>query len=337
VSPPPPISVLLPVRDGAATLEEAIASVEAQTDPDFEVLAVDDGSADATPDILEAWAGRDSRVRVLRQPASGIVAALERSRGEARGRYLARMDADDVCEPERLARQRELLEAESTLVGCGCFVRYFPREAVREGARRYEAWMNSSSSAEEVERDVFVECPLAHPTFFLRAAAVQAVGGYRDPGWAEDHDLVLRLWEAGGRLAKVPEVLLRWREGEERLSRVDATYALEAFVRCKVHFLRRTLLSERQGAIVWGAGPVGKAFARELIRGGVPLLGFVEVDPRKIGQEIHGAPVVDTDTGLTYRGGLHLAAVGQAGARDTLRSILSGGGLKEMRDFVAVA
>ena len=63
----------------------------------------------------------------------------------------------------------------------------------------------------------------------------------------------------------------------------------------------------------------------------------MEVDPRKIGQEIHGAPVLDTDRGLTYRTGLHLAAVGQAGARDTLRGILSGSGLKEMRDFVAVA
>jgi glycosyltransferase involved in cell wall biosynthesis len=337
VSTPPPISVLLPVRDGADTLEEAIASVEAQTDPDFEVLAVDDGSTDETPGILAAWAGRDPRVRVLRQAAGGIVAALERSRAEARGRFLARMDADDVCEPRRLARQRELLEAETTLVGCGCFVRYFPRSAVRAGARRYEEWMNSSCSPEDIERNVFVECPLAHPTFFLRAEAVQAVGGYRDPGWAEDHDLLLRLWEAGGRLAKVPEVLFRWREGEERLSRVGATYAPEAFVRCKVHFLRRTLLREREGVIVWGAGPVGKAFARELIRGGVPLLAFVEVDPRKLGQEIHGAPVVDTDTGLTHRRGLHLAAVGQAGARDTLRGILSGDGLKEMRDFVAVA
>jgi len=337
VKTPPPISVLLPVRDGAATLEDAIASMEAQTDPDFEVLAVDDGSTDATPDILQAWAERDSRVRVLRQPAGGIVVALERSRAEARGRFLARMDADDVCEPERLARQRELLEAERTLVGCGCFVRYFPREAVRAGARRYEEWMNGSSSAEDVEREVFVECPLAHPTFFLRADSVHAVGGYRDPGWAEDHDLVLRLWEAGGRLAKVPEVLFRWREGEERLSRVGATYAPEAFVQCKVHFLRRTLLRDREGAIVWGAGPVGKAFARELLRGGVPLKGFVEVDPRKIGQEIHGAPVLDTDAGLTHRRGLHLAAVGQPGARNTLRGILSGAGFKEMRDFVAVA
>jgi glycosyltransferase involved in cell wall biosynthesis len=337
VTAPPPISVLLPVRDGAATLEDAIASVEAQTDPDFEVLAVDDGSTDATPDILEAWARRDARVRVLRQPAGGIVVALERSRSEARGRYLARMDADDVCEPERMARQRELLEAEKMLVGCGCFVRYFPREAVRAGARRYERWMNGSSSAEDVERELFVECPLAHPTFFLRADSVQAVGGYRDPGWAEDHDLVLRLWEAGGRLAKVPEILFRWREGDGRLSRVGATYAQEAFVRCKVHFLRRTLLRHREGAIIWGAGPVGKAFARELIRGGVPLRAFVEVDPRKIGQEIHGAPVLDTDAGLKHRTGLHLAAVGQPGARSTLRGILSEAGLREMRDFVAVA
>jgi glycosyltransferase involved in cell wall biosynthesis len=337
VTAPPPISILLPVRNAAGTLQEAIASVVAQTDPDFEVLAIDDGSTDDSPALLDEWAFRDPRVRVLRQPARGIVPALERARSRARGRFLARMDADDRCTPERLARQRERLEAEPSLTGCGSFVRYFPRTEVLDGARRYEAWMNGSSSPDDVERELFVECPLAHPTFFLRAQAVEAVGGYRDPGWAEDYDLVMRLWEGGGRFAKVPEVLLHWRESPARLSRVGSVYAPEAFVRCKVHYLRRTLLRDREGALVWGAGPVGKSFAVELANAGIEVRAFVEVDPRKIGQEIHGAPVLDTAAGLERRAALHLAAVGQAGARDTLRSVLAGAGFTEMLDFVAVA
>lgn len=333
----PTVSVLFPVRDAGAHLDEAMQSLVSQTLEDIEILAVDDGSTDGSVEALDAWARRDRRVQVLRQAPAGIVAALERARAETRAPYLARMDADDVSHPERLAGQLALMEASPELVACGCRVRYFPGAALRDGARRYERWLNASTTPDEVARAIFVECPLAHPTFFLRSAAVEAVGGYRRRPWAEDYDLLLRLWAAGGRLAKVAETLLSWREGPERLSRTDPTYGADAFVACKAHHLARTLLSGRDAAVIWGAGPVGKRFARALMPLGVRVDAFVELDPRKIGQRIHGAPVLDTHAGLAIRGPLHLAAVGQAGARTRLEALLEGAGLRPLEDFVAVA
>lgn len=333
----PVVSVLLPVRDGARWLPEAVASLEAQTLDAFEVLAVDDGSDDATPEILEAWAGRDPRVRLLRQERRGIVAALERARAEARAPWLARMDADDVALPRRLEAQLALTEADPAVVACGTLVEYFPRGRLRGGALRYERWINGLVEPEEIVRDLFVECPLPHPTFFLRADAVDAVGGYRNPGWPEDYDLVFRLWQAGGRLAKVPEVLLRWRERPDRLSRTDPRYASEAFRRCKVHWLGRTLLQRRRGVVVWGAGPTGKAFARTLLDAGEALRAFVDLDPRKVGQEIHGAPVVEPAGVEAYRDALSVAAVGQPGVRAEIRRSLREMGWEEGEEFVAVA
>ena len=325
------------MRDGGAHLSACISSLGAQTFGGYEVLAVDDGSTDGSAQVLEAWSSEDPRVRVFRLPSSGLVVALETARQVSRGRYLARMDADDVAEPTRLEQQLALMESRADLVGCGCRIRYFPDDLVQGGARRYEKWLNSLISPEDIERDLFVECPLAHPTFFLRAEAVEAVGGYRDQGWPEDYDLILRLWEGGGRFAKVPEVLLHWREGAARHSRVDEAYREAAFRLLKVHFLRRTLLTGRDGAVVWGAGPTGKAFAQTLLAAGVRLRAFVDLDRRKIGQRIHGVPVVAPDGVLGFPGALCLAAVGQPGARAEIRQTLNEFGWSEMVDFVAVA
>ncbi|NIR78836.1 MAG: hypothetical protein GWO00_10780 [Gemmatimonadetes bacterium] len=89
--------------------------------------------------------------------------------------------------------------------------------------------------------------------------------------------------------------------------------------------------------VIWGSGPVGKAMSRALRGAGVPLAAFVDLDPRKIGQEIHGAPVVGPSEGIRYDRALHLAAVGQKGARGRIVGLLEEAGKRPMEDFVAVA
>jgi glycosyltransferase involved in cell wall biosynthesis len=329
------ISVLLPCRDTATTLADAVASLQAQTCSDFEVIAVNDGSRDETGRALDAWAARDRRVRVLHTPARGIVAALEADRAVALGEFCARMDADDLARPERFARQLAFLDAQPMTAACGTLVRYFPRAALRDGARRYERWINGLVTAGDLERELFVECPLPHPTLMVRRAVLDAVGGYRDAGWPEDYDLVLRLWAAGHGLGKVNEVLLDWRESTGRLSRTDPRYGEDAFRRCKVHYLGRRIAG--RAVVVWGAGPVGKSFARALVAAGHTLAAFVDLDPRKIGQEIHGVPVVAPAGIEAHRGAFCVAAVGSPGARDEIRAALTAAGWTEPNEWCAVA
>lgn len=333
----PRVSVLLPCRDAAEHLPAAVDSLASQTFRDFEVIAIDDGSRDATPDHLAGWASRDPRVHLVRSDPRGIVPALRDALRLASGEIVARMDADDIAEPTRLERQLDLLDARPEIAACGVGVRYFPRPAVRDGALRYERWLNSLTEPDELARDIFVECPIAHPALMVRREVLLSVGGYCDMGWPEDYDLILRLWATGHGLANVGEVLLLWRESMGRASRTDPRYSADAFRRCKVQFLRQTLLNDRDGAVVCGAGPTGKAFARELQRQGVEVLAFVDLDPRKIGQQIHGAPVIGADEVHRYRGALGFAAVGSEGARSRIRAMLTGSGWEEGRDFVAVA
>ena len=332
---PPRVSVLLPCRNAENTLEAAVYSLETQTYADFDVIAVSDGSTDRTNEILEAWARRDSRVRVNSIEHQGIVGALNFAAKHATGALLARMDADDVAYPERLERQVAFLDEHSSLAGCGTGVRYIPTQDVRDGARRYERWINSVVSPDEIERDLFVECPIAHPTLVLRKDRFDAVGGYRDVAWPEDYDLVLRLWAAGHRLGKVPEVLLDWRESADRASRTDPRYSEDAFRRCKIAFIGQRINGRR--VVVNGAGPVGKSFARALLEAGHTLAAFVEVDPRKIGQHIHGVPVIRTEELNSYSECYVLAAVGSDRARADIRADLDARGFKEIHDYCAVA
>jgi glycosyltransferase involved in cell wall biosynthesis len=332
----PLVSALLPVRDEAAFLADALASLSAQTLADFEVLVVDDGSTDGSAEIAEAHARDDGRFRVIRQEPAGIVAALERGRGEARGRLIARMDGDDVALPERLEAQVAALE-DPELSACGGRVAYFPEEAVRDGALRYERWLNGLVTAEAAARDVFVECPLPHPALTIRANVLAEVGGYRDPGWPEDYDLVLRLWAAGHRFRNVEALVLRWRDHGARRSRSDPAYSLGAFVRCKVHHLRGTLLRGFPSVVVWGAGPIGKSFARELQAQSVPVAAFVDVDPRKIGHDVHGAPVVGIEDAPRYREAFAIGAVAGEVARAEIREAVAAEGRCDGVDFVAVA
>jgi glycosyltransferase involved in cell wall biosynthesis len=326
----PSVSVLLPVRDEEPYLAECLESLSAQTLPDFEVVVVDDGSADATPEILAAHARADPRFRVLRQEPAGMVAASERARTEAQAPLIARMDADDVALPERLELQVAAIEEEG-LAAVGGQVEYFPEPT--DGMRAYAGWLNSLVTVDAARRDLWIECPLPGPGLTVRAELLS----YRDRGWPEDYDLVLRIWESGGRFRNVDRLVHRWRDHPERLTRTKPAYTLDAFRRCKVHFLRRKLLADDRAAVVWGAGSTGKALARELLAAGAPLAAFVEVDPRKLGRQIHGVPVVPVERAADFPGALALGAVSGPEGRARVRELAARLGFTEGVDFVAVA
>jgi hypothetical protein len=315
-------------------LPACIASLVRQRFRDFEVVAVDDGSTDATAEILRAWRAQDARVRVVEQPPLGLVATLNRGLAESRAAIIARMDADDIAHPHRFEMQLALLESGAADVA-SCLVRCFPRAQMRLGMMRYERWLNSLVTHDEIVRDLFVESPLAHPSIMMPAAALRRLGGYRDRGWPEDYDLWLRCYAAGLRFAKVPRCRYWWRERSDRLSRVHSAYSPAAFRACKVHHLKAIHLRERGRATVWGAGKEGKALARHLRRSGIAVGAFIDVDPRKIGSVVLGAPVVSVER--LAREHYLLVAVGAAGAREEIRAYLAAAGWREPEHYRTMA
>ena len=295
---------------------------------------MDDGSRDGSRALLDAAAGRDPRLRVIDGFGRGLVAALNAAGAAARGPLLARMDADDEARPERLARQVERLERDPDVDILGCLVELVDAGVPRnDGMRAYVEWSNGLVDHDAIVADMLVESPLAHPSVAMRAGAFRRLGGYRDFDGPEDYDLWLRARRAGCRFAKVPEVLLGWRDAPTRLSRTHPRYAAERFFALKLE----ALLQEVEPAaplVVWGAGPIGKGWARALLEAGRRVRAFVEVDPRKLGRVIHGAPVLRVDEAAALAGDVHLAAVGSAASRAEIRRQAAASGIARM---IAVA
>jgi hypothetical protein len=164
--------------------------------------------------------------------------------------------------------------------------------------------------------------------------------GYRDMGWPEDYDLILRLLGGGQKLGVVPERLLCWRDGASRLSRTSAIYGIDRFTACKAHFLAAGFLRHSDRYILWGYGDTGRALARALAEHGKRPRAIVEVHPGRIGQRILDAPVISPSELPGLMRSEHspiLASVARPGPRAEVRAALDAQGYVERRDYSCTA
>jgi glycosyltransferase involved in cell wall biosynthesis len=212
---PPPISVLMPVYNAERYVAEAVQSILAQTFADFEFLIIDDGSKDRSRAILEEFAARDSRIRLVSRPNTGIVKALNEGLALASGELVARMDADDIALPERLAKQRQYLGDHPECVMAGSRVLVIDPKG-----------MPLTIMSDALTHEQIVDGFLAgrgqlvhHPAVMYRRRVVLEIGAYREIfDEAEDLDLFLRLAEVG-RIVNMEEPLLKYREHLKKASR----------------------------------------------------------------------------------------------------------------------
>jgi glycosyltransferase involved in cell wall biosynthesis len=333
----PEVSILLPCFNAESTLDEALTSLAEQSFREFEVICLDDGSQDNTPAILEEWSQRDSRFIRVREEHEGVVKAANSGLSHCRAPIILRMDADDRCHPDRLKLQREFLLQNPDVDVVGSLVEGFPKDQVGEGFQLYFQWLNSLIHHEDICREIFIESPLANPSTAFRKSWIEEMGGYQDRGWPEDYDLWLRAYLAKAKFAKIPQVLLEWREHPDRLTHVDSRYSLENFLRAKAHYLALGPARNRDAVFLWGAGMTGRRLSKHLEREGLPLVGFIDIDSKKIGRTKRGKPILAPEdlpkTWKEYQNPILLTAVRARKAGPLIRSNLEGLGLIEGVDW----
>jgi len=246
------------------------------------------------------------------------------------------MDADDLMHRDRLALQIAALTEDPMPAAIGAHVRIFPRRGMTDGLREYETWLNAIDSPAHVASDAFIDSPVVHPSLTIRRDLLASFG-YRDLGWPEDYDLVLRLLAAGHRIGVVPRRLLAWRDSPARLTRTAPAYARDRLTALKAAVLAEGFLAGRATYVLWGYGGTGRALRRALLARGRRPSHVVEVHPGRLGNRIHGAPVVPPGALADLRRERVVASVAGAEARAKIRAALGTMGFVELRDFVCTA
>ncbi len=328
----PVISVLLPFQKEGEWLGEAIRSILHQTFRDWELLLIENGADAETLQVARQYAAIDPRIQLTGTAQHGIAAALNKGLAFAGGKYIARMDADDVNMPERFRKQFDYLERNTETAVISCMTHFHPDGNKGEGFGHYMNWQNSIISPQDHFFNRFIESPLSHPTVMFRKSLIDQFGNYAVDPIPEDYELWMRWLSKGVQFCKIPELLFLWRDHDQRLSRTSTNYSSEKFLELKVKFLSEYLLQNHPDRkyIICGAGTAARKKSEALHKRGVFIHGYTDVKNRKIPSAFF-IPANSIRSGEAY---YYISFVGGRGKSDEVRGFLKSKELLEGQDFI---
>jgi glycosyltransferase involved in cell wall biosynthesis len=251
----PIVSVVLPLYNCPAYIGRSVQSILDQTFEDFELIIIDDGSTDNTPEIAKTFS--DSRIRFFQQKNQGLASTLNRGIELARGKYIARHDQDDIALPERFAKQVNYLEAHPACGMVGTWADIYLEEEKTERAHRHP------SDNTTLQYELLLNNPFVHSSMMLRKSILEQIGGYstdRERQPPEDYELCSRIARQS-EIANIPEILQIYREVPRSMSRNGVSPFLNHLV---------TIIAEN---IAWASG-----------------VSSSDPNPVNIAAIIHGAP-----------------------------------------------
>jgi glycosyltransferase involved in cell wall biosynthesis len=332
----PDVSVILPFFNAENTLTAAVESMLNQTFPSFEILLIDNNSTDNSLAIAKTLAGKDSRIRLLNETKQGVDHAMNCGLENSRGRFIARMDADDISFPERLEKQIRFLKENPGTGLVGTAVKYVAHNTGTGGFRRFVKWVNSFHTSEEIELYRFVEIPVVNPTILFRRELFEKLGGCRQGDFPEDYEMQLRYLAAGVKMTKLTEPLLEWHDYSTRLTRTDERYTTEAFFRIKARYFKKW--SEQNNLFhpeiwVWGAGRKTRQRAKLLENEGLKIQGFIDIVKGKTTQKttLHFSEIPPPGEMFI------VPMVMKYGAQELIRKNLQDRNYSEGKDFIFLA
>jgi glycosyltransferase involved in cell wall biosynthesis len=327
------VSIVMPVYNAEGTVLQALESLRAQRFQSLETIVVNDGSTDGTLELLR----QQPDIKLLDHSHRGIVPALNDGLAAASGDYIARMDADDLCHPERIEQQSSFLDAFPGIGIVGCRVGFGGDREKQAGYAAHVDWINEQITPDDIALNRFVESPFAHPSVMFRRELFEQFGAYRDGPFPEDYELWLRWMANGVKAGKVDQELVTWNDPPNRLSRTDERYSIDAFYQTKAEYLFQWLEKHNPhhpDVIVWGAGRVTRKRVAILEQCGLKATHYIDIKDRRLNC---GTPVIQPSEIPAPDTCFILPMVGKRGVRELIRPILKEHGFVEGTNCIFAA
>lgn len=326
------VSILIPFKNTAAFLSACIGSIQAQTYPAWEVLAVNDGSTDRSREIVSRFCDWDPRIRIYDNEGSGIIHALRTAFGFSKGRFITRMDSDDIMLPDRLA----LMVAALTREGRGSLaiggVHYFSDQGISDGYARYEAWLNRLTAQGNNFKEIYKECVVPSPCWMTYRDTLETCGAFRPDRYPEDYDLAFRFYANGLRVIPCDNILHLWRDYRSRTSRTSEHYAQNYFLEIKLHYFMELDRRPKRPLVVWGAGFKGKQISKGLVARKIPFYWVCD-NPRKIGKTVYAQKLLHFSAIRDLDRPQGIVTVANEMAQSQIRAYLNDLGHQEAVDY----
>lgn len=277
----------MPAKNALPYLPDCLDSILKQSYSNWELCVVNDHSDDGTNAVLQAYAKKDSRIKVFQNKGKGIIQGLRLAYANSRGEYITRMDADDIMPAYKLKILLGiLLENGKKTLATGA-VKYISDKPLGNGYLRYQDWLNGLANSGTYWQEIYKECVIASPCWMLYREDLEDCGAFHADTYPEDYDLCFRFREKNLKVVASSEILHYWRDYASRSSRTDDNYADNRFLDLKVHYFLKLDYNPKQVLHLWGAGKKGKTIAKKLLEKNIPFRWLCD-NPNKIGHNIYG-------------------------------------------------
>lgn len=275
------------VKDTEPYLPDCLDSIINQTYENWELIAVNDHSTDRTPEILNSYADKNSRIRIFHSKEHLLIPALQEGYKHVRGTLLNRMDSDDKMPDYKL----QVLVDEWNKYGKGTVIaggtEHFVDEGeVGNGFRRYEEWLNNVARNSSHKQEIYTECVIPSHSWMIHKDDFDLVGAFNSEIYPEDYDLCFRFYRNGLNIVGIDKVLHYWRDRSNRISRTWDCYKDNRYFGLKTDNFYDLDRDFKRPLILWGAGSNGKDMAKLLIEK-QDSFHWVCDNPKKIGRYIY--------------------------------------------------
>lgn len=318
----PLVSIVMATKDTEPYLPACLDSILAQTYQNWELIAVNDHSSDRTPEILDEYADRDSRIRVFHSNRPKLIPTLQEGYKHVRGELINRMDSDDKMPADKLeALVKEWQKHGKGIVIAGGTKHFVDEGEVGGGFLRYEQWLNDVARRSAHYEEIYKECVIPSHSWLAHKEDFDAVGAFDSEIYPEDYDLTFRFYKHGLKIVGIDKVLHHWRDRSNRISRTWEEYKDNRYFDLKVRNFYELDRDITRPLVLWGAGRNGKDMAKLLLTYENEF-HWVCDNANKIGKDVYGIQLS------------HFENIQQLNDPQIMIVVASPDGQKEIRDHL---